>query len=77
MAAVAEARAKAETLASAAGVELGTPISISESGGFSPFALGGIELSRAAVDDFVETPIALGELEVTVNVQISYSLGGE
>lgn len=74
--AVAEARRKAQTLADAAGVELGAPISISESGGLSPFFFEGAR-TLAIQDEFIETPIELGELEVSVSVQIVYSLGGE
>lgn len=74
--AVAEARRKAQTLAAAAGVELGAPISISESGGPSPFFFEGAAVRFSAADSD-ETPIELGEMEVSVSVQIVYSLGGE
>ena len=72
--AMAEARSKAETLAQAAGVVLGSPRSISEGGGPVPIQFGGIEYSRLAADEAVATSIELGELEVRVNVQLVYGL---
>lgn len=71
--AVEEARAKAETLAEAAGVELGRPRTITESGGPVP-----IPFETAAFDDTAQelerTPIETGELEVRIDVQIAYDL---
>lgn len=69
-----EAKRKAETLADAAGVELGAPRNISESGGAVPIAF------RAAAFDAefqleAGTPIEVGELEVRVQVQVVYGLG--
>jgi uncharacterized protein YggE len=72
--AMADARAKAETLAEAAGVDLGAPRSIAESGGpvvVDDF-LGRFEV--AAQDADGGTPIELGELEVRVDVQVVYGL---
>lgn len=69
--AVAEARAKAETLADAAGVTLGEPRSIAESGGPRPiFAEGALD----AAQEFDETIIETGELEVQVEVQIVWGI---
>ena len=69
-----EAKRKAETLADEAGVELGAPRNISESGGAVPIRLG-----AAAFDEFAlaeaRTPIEVGELEVRVQVQVVYGLG--
>jgi hypothetical protein len=70
--AMAEARHKAETLAEAAGVDLGPPRSISESGGPRPIrfeASLAVELLEEA-----ETPIEVGELEVRVQVQVVFGL---
>ena len=68
------AKSKAETLADAAGVDLGAPRSISESGGFSPIAFG----ERPFLADFdaagASTAIEVGELEVQIQVQVVYGL---
>jgi uncharacterized protein YggE len=73
--AMADAKAKAEELARLADVELGSPISISESS-YNPSsavyydrAVGG----EAAVP--AQTTISPGELEVVVSVQITYAIG--
>jgi uncharacterized protein YggE len=72
-AAMAAARAKAETLAGEAGVELSAPISITESGGPVPIAF-----DDAAAADFAQetsrTPIEAGLLQVDVQVQVVYGL---
>ena len=70
--AIAEARRKAETLADAAGVELGDARIISEAGGPQPIPFEG----RAAdlQEEPADTPIEFGELEVRVNVQVVYEL---
>lgn len=72
--AVAEARQRAETLADAAGVGLGKARTISESGGAIPNVFRLEAGGFAADEDFAETPIEVGELEVQVNVQIVYEL---
>jgi len=73
--AMAEARRKAETLAQAAGVELGPPRSISESGGPQPVPF---ELrSVPGAGELAATPIEVGELEVRVQVQVVYALEEE
>jgi uncharacterized protein YggE len=73
--AMADAKAKAEELAGLADVELGKPISISESS-YTPTppvyydrGVGGEALAPAA------TSISTGELEVVVSVQITYGIG--
>jgi len=73
--AMADAKAKAEELAQLADVELGKPISISESS-YTPSppvyydrAVGGEALAPA------QTTISTGELEVVVSVQITYGIG--
>ncbi len=75
IAAMEEAKAKAETLADAAGVSVGKPRSISESGGVSPIAFD--ERAYALAADFAEggsTPIETGELEVRVQVHVVFDL---
>ncbi len=69
-----EAKRKAETLADAAGVELGAPRSISESGGAVPIAFGAAAFD-AEFQLEARTPIEVGELEVRVQVQVVYGLG--
>ncbi|HZP56630.1 MAG TPA: SIMPL domain-containing protein [Dehalococcoidia bacterium] len=69
--AVADARARAETLAKASGVSLGDPIQISESGGPAPVPVAAGELKRAAD---ASTPIQPGELDVTVNVSVTWEI---
>jgi len=66
-----EARSKAETLAQAGGIELGAPISISETGGVVPVPFGAADLARA---EEASTPIQVGELDVTVTVQVVYGV---
>jgi len=72
-AAVADAKAKAETLAKAGGVSLGDPIVISEGGGVTP-----IPLEAAAFDEArqagASTPIQPGELDITINVGVTYGI---
>ncbi len=72
-AAVKQARARAEELAKAAGVSLGRATSISEStqGATPQFAPA---VARSAAIGVVDTPIASGELEVRVNVQVTYGI---
>jgi hypothetical protein len=68
--AVEEARRRAETLADAAGAELGRVLSITESGGAVPVPGGEVPVGR----DEGETPIEPGEIEVQVQVQVVYEL---
>lgn len=70
--AMADAKAKAEQLASLAGVTLGMPTYISEDGGSIPtrdFGLRGM-YEVAGVD----TPISPGELQVRLTVQVAYAI---
>jgi len=68
-AAVADAQAKARTLAMAAGVTLGPLLSIQESGGVRPGPV--FAVARAAQ---IGPPIAEGEQMVTVNVTMTYAI---
>jgi uncharacterized protein YggE len=73
--AMADAKAKAEDLARLAGVELGKPISISESS-YTPtppilYDRAGYASEAAAP---AATTISTGELEVVVSVQITYAI---
>jgi uncharacterized protein YggE len=69
--AMADAKTKAEELAALAEIDLGKPIAVSESsaGGRPPVFFGAAELAQD-----VETPISPGQLEITVNVQVSYAI---
>jgi uncharacterized protein YggE len=72
--AVEDARQKAETLAELAGVKLGKPLSISESGGPVPIPYRGAAEMGLAVEEEAPTPIEAGELEVAIGVQIVYAI---
>lgn len=73
--AVEDARAKAEQLATAAGVEIIGVVTISESGGQAPqpIYMARAEMSLAA-DGGVSTPVLAGEVELSVNVYIQYEI---
>ncbi len=68
--AVADARARAETYAEAAGVTLGNVLELSESGGGG----GPIMMREAAIASAV--PIAAGEVDTTASVTIVYEITG-
>jgi uncharacterized protein len=70
--AMADAKATASQLASDAGVKLGNPISISENevSPFTPMYAG----AQMAASGASSTPISPGELEVTVDVQVTYAI---
>jgi uncharacterized protein YggE len=70
--AVEDARARAEIIADAAGVDLGDPISISESGGPVPLPEFGRGAAAPAAD--TGTPIQTGELDVVINVSVTFKL---
>lgn len=72
--AVDEARAKAKTLASAAGVDLGKARTISESGGPVPVPFEESRLAADSAQASPNTPIETGELEVRIDVQVVYDL---
>ena len=66
--AVADARAKAELLAEAAGVKLGAVLSISDQGAMMGGAPLFAEYAKAAV------PVATGELGLSANVSVTYAI---
>ena len=72
--AVKAAKAKAEAMASAAGVSLGKLTSISENsrGGFRPQPLA--YAARASADIASSTPIAAGEQNLSVTVNLTYEI---
>ena len=69
--AIAEAKAKAEQLAQLAGIKLGKPTYISEGGsGYAP-----IYRQDAYMEESIApTPISVGEMEVSLTVQIAYAI---
>ena len=76
-AAMRDAVSRAQQLATAAGIALGKPISITESGGFqdpiSSFSDGSRGLAMVESSS-VSTPIEAGELEVVVNVSAVFAI---
>lgn len=70
--AIREAREKAESMAAAAGVKLGKLKSLSESGGnFNPRPVAYAMEARSAG---ASTPVAAGEQEISVTVNMSYDI---
>ena len=72
--AMADAKAKAQELARLADVELGKPISISESS-YTPGPPVYYDRAVAEAGALAQTSISAGELEVVVSVQITYTIG--
>jgi uncharacterized protein YggE len=70
--AMADAKSRATTLAQAAGVQLGAPRSINETGGPTPITFGAADAARLAAQP--NTPIQTGQLEVQVQVSVIYGL---
>lgn len=72
--AVADAAAKAKTLADTADVKLGKPTYISESS-YTPGPVYRADMvAKAEGAPPMETPISPGEIEITTNVQIAYAI---
>jgi uncharacterized protein len=70
--AVADARARAETLATAAEVALGGVLAISESGHATPYPVFHKEMAMAARD--AATPIETGMNEVAISVVVTFAI---
>lgn len=68
--AMADAEAKAQQLADLAGVSLGEPTYISEGGSYIPYIYADRNLSAEGLS----TPISPGETEVSLSVQVVYSI---
>ena len=72
--AMADAEAKAKQIAQLSGITLGKPTYITESSYVpQPIFRGGFE-KMAAAPGMMDTPISAGELDITVNVQVVYSI---
>jgi len=66
-----DAAAKAQQLATLAGVTLGKVIYISESGSYIPEP---VPLSASAAGASVSTPISPGELDISLTIQVGYAI---
>jgi hypothetical protein len=66
-----DANAKAEQMATLAGITLGKPTYISESGGYIPTPY---YLKDYAEGGSASTPISPGELDITLSVQVAYAI---
>jgi uncharacterized protein YggE len=71
--AVLDAMAKAEQIASVANVQLGSPVYISESGGYVPSPYLDVVRSYSGSLE-AGTPISPGELEISISVQMAYAI---
>ncbi len=71
--AMADAKAKAEQLAKLAGVTLGLPTYIAESGGYMPVLYREFDMMEGA-PSAATTPISPGETEISLTVQVVYSI---
>jgi hypothetical protein len=72
--AVNDAKAKADQLASAAGVRVISVMTISESGGVPPVPVVYREAGVAGADTKAMTPIEAGSQEITVDVSVVYEI---
>jgi len=70
--ALADAKAKAEALAGAAGLTLGAVQTITEGGTATPVPFG----IKAAAGDSASTPIEPGTQEVDASVGVTYAVSG-
>ncbi len=71
--AVENAKKKAETMASAFGIVLGVPASMTESGGYAPSPVYRYKADYAVAEEAsFSTPIQSGTIEVSANVSLSY-----
>lgn len=73
LAAMKTARTRADLYAKAAGLRVVRVLTISESGGWSP-PQPQVMFARGAMDKVAASPIAAGELELGVNVAVTYEL---
>lgn len=72
VAAMKDARARADLYAKAAGLRVTRIVSISESGGFVPQPV--MYMRKEAMDVAAAPPVAAGELETNVNVTVQFEL---
>lgn len=72
--AIADAQRKAELYARAAGVTLGSPLSISEEGSQMPFPHPMFAKAMAAPAAMAPTPVSPGETTLRVSVSVAYAI---
>ena len=72
--AVGDARSRAETLAEAAGVTVGRAVSIVE--GPPAHDPGPMPFARMAMMEKADTPVATGTTEISVDVEVTFAIGG-
>jgi uncharacterized protein YggE len=72
--AMADAKAKAEQLASLAGVKLGAPTYIYEGSIYNPVVYRDIGMVVPTVIESAPTSISPGELDITLDVQVAYAI---
>jgi len=72
--AMADAKAKAEQLADLAGVRLGKPTYISEGISYPIYPRVMMEMTVPAPGLVAETPISPGEVEISLTVQVAYTI---
>lgn len=72
--AVDDARARANTIAAAAGMTLGTLVGIAEGGAPVPLAHREMRMAAMAADSYAPTPVLPGSIEVTVSVTAEWEL---
>lgn len=72
--AVENAKAKAETMASVYGIQLGKPSNIIENGSYvpQPIMYRGYADAKVAAEESASTPISAGELKIRANVNVVY-----
>ncbi len=74
--AVENAKAKADTIASVYGVELGVPFNITEGSSYIPSPIyrnyDSVAKVSVAAEESVSTPISAGEMEISANVSVLY-----
>ncbi len=70
--AVADAKAKADQLASLAGIKVGAVVYITESSGYNPTPVPIV--SGAAGAPQATTPISAGQTDITLSVQVAYAI---
>jgi uncharacterized protein len=72
--AVADAAAKAQTLAQAAGVKLGKPVYITESSYIPTPIYRDVMTKAEGASAPAVTPVSPGEMDITIDVQIAYNM---
>ncbi len=72
--AVADARARAQTIAAAAGLTLGRLVGIAEAGAPMPMPRREMRMLAMAADSFAPTPVLPGSIEVSVSVSAEWEL---